>query len=193
MPRIAALAALALLIAASAAAANAEPAGSDAAHFMHRFSGDWRGTGRVLVGPDHGTKFHCALEGDPSRGEMSFLMDGKCWIGQLSALVRAKLRYNAETNRFYGAFLDGAEGSGVDIVGARSGEGFVMNLSRGMAQGRLTAEPVGRNQMKVMISLRDQANDREIPVVAMGFAKEGATSLPLYYQPDSTGSVAQAD
>lgn len=191
MPRIAALAATALLIAASPAIADGGPAGSDAAQLMHRFSGDWRGTGRVLVGPDHGSKFHCALAGEPSRSEMSFTMNGKCWVGQLSALVRARLRYNAETDRFYGAFLDGADGDGVDIVGTRSGDGFVMSLSRGMAQGRLTAVPVGRNQMKVMISLLDRANDREIPVVAMGFAKEGATSLPLY-EPDTTGSVARA-
>jgi hypothetical protein len=191
MPRLVAFAAAVLLIAASPAAA-AEGAESDAAHFMSRFSGEWHGTGRVLVGPDHGAKFHCSLAGDPRRSAISFGLTGRCWIGHLSAPVHARLRYNAETDRFYGAFLDGAEGSGVDIVGARSGEGFVMNLSRGMAQGRLTAEPVGRSQMKVMISLVDRANDREIPVVAMGFAKEEVIGLPLH-QPDSTGSLAQAE
>jgi hypothetical protein len=191
MSRVSALAVSAVF---AAAGAMFSPSyATDAAQFMTRFSGEWRGTGRVLVGPDHGTKFHCALAGDPSRSETSFTMNGKCWIGQLSALVRARVRYNAETNRFYGAFLDGAAGNGVDIVGERSGEGLVMSLSRGMAQGRLTAEPVGNNQMKVMISLVDRANDREIPVVAMGLAKEGATSLPRYYQPEMTGSVARAE
>ena len=192
MSRLAHAFAALLLLSATPAVADATRGGDDPAHFMNRFSGEWRGSGRVLVGPDHGTKFHCALAGDPSRSEMSFVMSGKCWIGQLSAPVRARLRYNGDSDRYYGAFLDGAAGNGVDIIGAQSGEGFVMKLSRGMAQGRLTAEPVGRNQMKVMISLVDRSNDREIPVVAMGFAKEGSASLPLY-EPQATGSVAQAD
>ena len=190
MPRTAAFAAALLLVAALPAGAQTAGAG-EAASFMDRFSGEWRGTGRVLVGPAHGTKFHCALAGDPG-GAISFLMTGKCWIGSLSAPVRARLRYNADTDRYYGAFLEGRDGNGVDIVGARAGDGFVMNLARGMAQGRLTAEPVGETQMKVMISLIDRGNDREIPVVAMGFAREGATSLPHYYGSGATGSVAQS-
>jgi hypothetical protein len=190
MPRIAALASVALLLAGVPAGAQMQSAG-EASLFMQRFSGEWRGTGRVLVGPDHGTKFHCALAGDRSGDQISFQMTGKCWIGRLSAPVHARLRYNADTNRYYGAFRDGAEGNGVDIVGARDGDGFVMNLTRGIAQGRLTAEPVGSSQMKVMISLVDRANEREIPVLAMGLAKEGAVSLPHYYEPGITGSVAQ--
>ena len=190
MPRPAALAAALLLLAVPPAWAEPESTG-EASLFMQRFSGEWRGTGRVLVGPAHGTKFHCALAGDPSGGETSFLMTGKCWLGRLSAPVTARLRYNDETGRYYGAFRDGADGKGVDIVGTRDGDAFVMNLARGAAQGRLTAEPVGQTQMKVMISLVDRSSAREIPVIAMGFAKEGATSLPLYYEPGTTGSVAQ--
>lgn len=190
MPRFAVLASAALLLTGLPAGAQM-PAAGEAALFMQRFSGEWRGTGRVLVGPDHGARFHCALAGDRSGDRVSFRMTGKCWIGQLSAPVHARLRYNADTNRYYGAFRDGADGNGVDIVGARDGDGFIMSLTRGMAQGRLTAEPVGQTQMKVMISLLDRANDREIPVVAMGLAKEGAVSLPHYYEPGVTGSVAR--
>ncbi|HEX2255589.1 MAG TPA: hypothetical protein VHG92_02610 [Afifellaceae bacterium] len=190
MPRIAALAAATLLLAAQPATADPEGSG-DAAAFMTRFSGEWRGTGRVLVGPAHGTKFHCALAGDRSGSDTSFLMTGRCWLGRLSAPVTARMRYNAETGRYYGAFRDGGDGSGLDIVGAREGEGFVLSLTRGMAHGRLTAEPVGRTQMKVMISLVDRPNDREIPVIAMGLAKDGAASLPHYYEPGATGSVAK--
>lgn len=189
MPRTALLAA-ALLVLAQPAAAEPQEAGA-AASFMQRFSGEWRGTGRVLVGPAHGAKFHCALAGDPGSGESSFLMTGKCWLGRLSAPVAARLRYNSETGRYYGAFRDGSDGSGVDIVGARDGDGFVMNLSRGTAQGRLTAEPVGATQMKVMISLVDRPNAREIPVIAMGFARDGTASLPLYWEPGATGSLAR--
>ena len=163
-------------------------AGEDAAVFMERFSGEWRGSGKLLIGPDSGLKFHCALKGNPSRTQMTFGMSGKCWAGRLSAPVFARLRYNGETNRFYGDFMDGAEGDGVDIVAESAGEGFSMWLSRGQLQGELIANPAGSSKMTIMMSLIDQKNDRKIPVVAMGFARKGSDSLPNY-DPVVTGSL----
>lgn len=166
----------------------ARAAGEDAARFMERFSGEWRGTGKLLIGPDSGMKFHCTLKGNPSRTQMTFGMSGKCWAGRLSAPVFARLRYNHETNRFYGDFMDGAEGDGVDIVAESAGEGFSMWLSRGQLQGELVASPAGSSKMTILMSLIDQKNDRKIPVVAMGFAREGADSLPVY-DPVITGAL----
>jgi hypothetical protein len=176
-----------------AAAETAQRAAAqDPGPFIQRFSGEWRGTGRLLIGPENGMTFHCTLEGDPSRSQLTFAMRGKCWTGKLSAQVHAKVRYNAETDRFYGAFMDGAKGDGADIVGERAGEGFLLKLSRGAAQGRLHAEPVGTDRMKVVISLRDRVNDRDVPVVAMGFARAGATgSLPS--EPAARKALSRAD
>ena len=163
---------------------------ADAAIFMDKFSGEWRGTGKVLLGPDSGLKFHCRLDGDPSKSRMTFGMNGRCWMGRLAAPIYARLRYNRETNRFYGSFMDGAEGQGVDIVGERLGQGFRMKLSRGTAQGRLMAEPVGDDELKVIISLYDRRNNREIPIVAMGFAKKSKFDL-LADEPPVTGSIGR--
>ncbi len=163
---------------------------ADAALFMNKFSGEWRGTGKVLLGPDSGLKFHCRLDGDPSKSRMTFGMNGRCWMGRLAAPVFARLRYNRDTNRFYGAFMDGAEGQGVDIVGERLGDGFRMKLSRGTAQGRLMAEPVGDDELKVIISLYDKRNKREIPIVAMGFAKKSRFNL-MTDEPPVTGSIGR--
>ena len=58
-------------------------------------------------------------------------------MGSLSAPINAKLRYNADTRQFYGDFMGGAEGDGVDLVGARAGQGFSLKLMRGSTQGRL--------------------------------------------------------
>jgi hypothetical protein len=167
----------------------------DAEEFMQRFSGEWLGTGQILVGSENGLKFHCALNGDPSRTQLTFGMTGHCWMGMLSAPVYAQIRYNADTNRFYGAFMDGAEGDGVDVVGKRAGDGFSMQLVRGPTQGRLTAETVSPDQMTVMIFYKDRRRNRELPVVAMGFARKdsGATTLPDYLPNPTTGSVERSE
>jgi hypothetical protein len=176
--------AAALQIAWAGVAGAQEPV-SDGVLFMERFSGEWRGTGQVLLGQDSGLKFHCSLDGNPSRTGMTFGMTGRCWMGKMAAPVFAKLRFNPETNRFYGEFMDGADGNGVDVVGQREGEGFELKLVRGSAQGRLVAEPVGTDEMRVLISLYDRRNNRDIPIVAMGFAK--AETLGL--SPEITGTI----
>ena len=157
-----------------------------------RFSGDWLGTGQLLIGPRSGLKFHCELSGDPRASKiMSFKMKGRCWMGALSAPVYAELRYNSETDRFYGEFMDGAEGDGVDIVGAEAPKGISMRLSRGSVQGNLTAETVNDNQMRAVLSLIDSTSKREFPVVAMGFARKEAAAmgLPPYLPDVATGSI----
>ena len=187
-PVFATLAVLALSLPAISLPGTAIAEENDAATFMERFSGEWRGTGKLLVGPETGLKFHCALDGDPSRTELTFDMTGKCWAGKLSAQVYARLHYNAETNRLYGDFLDGAEGNGVDVIGERKGEGFSLVLSRGMAQGELVAIPAGRNKMTITILLNDSTRTRSMAVAAMGFARKGEKHLPAY-DPVVTGSL----
>ena len=167
---------------------------ADPTAFMAKFSGEWLGTGQLLIGSDNGLQFHCALNGDPSRTRLTFGMTGRCWMGKLSAPVHAQLRFHAEGDRFYGQFMDGAEGDGVDIVGERAGEGFAMQLSRGMVQGRLTADAVNSDQLKVMLYYHSRAHNQDIPVVAMGFTRKGAgATLPDYLPETLTGSLPQAE
>ena len=187
-PVFATLAVLALSLPAQSLPSAATAEENDAAEFMERFSGEWRGTGRLLVGPENGLKFHCALDGDPSRTELTFGLNGKCWAGKLTGRVYARLHYNAETNRFYGDFLDGAEANGVDVIGERKGGGFSLLLSRGMAQGELIAKPAGRNKMTVTILLSDSTRTRSMAVATMGFARKGEKHLPAY-DPVVTGSL----
>lgn len=178
MSRVPAIA-LAMLLAACAAPAQAD----DAAEFMDRFSGEWAGVGELLVGEESGLQFQCELDGEPSRTGLTFAMTGRCWLGRLSARVHASLHYNAHTNEFYGTFLGGADGDGLDVVGMRAGEGFSMRLVRGGVQGRLTAEAVTRDRLEIVIYYRDVANDRELPVVGMAFDRAGADPG------DVTGSI----
>lgn len=158
------------LSAALALCAGSLPAkAEDGAAFMERFSGKWIGTGQLLFGGN--AEFACELNGDPKAGQLTFGMTGTCRMGTMGARVYADIRYNAETDSYYGAFLGGAEGDGVDLVGTRAGEGFSLKLVRGATQGRLTAETSSPDTMKVIIYYRDVQNDRELPVVAMGFSR----------------------
>jgi hypothetical protein len=81
------------------------------------------------------------------------------------------MHYNAETKSYYGTFLGGAEGDGVDLIGTRAGNGFSLKLVRGATQGRLTAETSAADEMKVVIYYRNTRTDQELPVVAMGFSR----------------------
>jgi hypothetical protein len=168
MFRVTALA-FAAILSTGAAPARAD----DAAMFMDRFSGDWAGVGELLVGEESGLQFQCELDGEPSRTRLTFAMTGRCWLGRLSARIHASLHYNAHTNEFYGSFLGGADGDGLDVVGQRAGDGFSMRLVRGGVQGRLTAEAVNPDRLEVIIYYRDVQNDRELPVVAMAFDRDG--------------------
>lgn len=189
MPRLLSLAFAAIVTIVAAPAAFADDPGD----FINRFSGKWLGTGSLLFGPEKGLEFNCELEGTPSRSHLTFGMRGRCWMGVISGPVFAQIRYSPEQDRFFGQFLDGAEGDGLDIVGAREGEGFLLNLSRGQAQGSLRAEAIGDNQMKVLISYRDRANNRYLPIAAMGFTRSGAASLglPDYLPEGRAGSLAR--
>ena len=166
----------------------------DAAEFMQRFSGAWQGTGEFLIGPEDGVAFRCTLEGELSRAGTTFGMTGRCSMGAFSAAVHAKLRYNAETDRFYGDFLGGSEGDGLDLVGMREGDGFSLELTRGAIQGRLAADPVSSDQMRVVVYYRDQTHDRELPVVAMGFMRDRSADVDLPDQGDrAAGTLGPGD
>ncbi len=167
MPRAALLAlSAALVLTASTLSARAE----DAAAFMDRFSGQWIGSGQLLFGQPQ-AEFACELNGDSGGANSSFGMTGQCRMGGFSAPIFAKIRYNSDTRQYYGEFMDGAQGNGVDLVGQRAGDGFSLRLVRGAMQGRLSAETVGHDQMKVVIYYRDPRSKTETPVVAMGFTR----------------------
>jgi hypothetical protein len=183
MQRVFVLALAFALATMAALPARAEP-------IMGRFAGEWVGTGQVLMGLQRGTTFRCELKNDPSDSQVNFDMNGRCWLGNLSAAVNAQLRYYSDTSQYYGKFLNGAEGMGCDIVGGRAGEAISLKLMRGTLQGRLKAERVGPDQMKVTLFYRDAKSDRELPVVAMGFARKGTDRLPDYLSEIVTGSIS---
>jgi hypothetical protein len=69
-----------------------------------------------------------------------------------------------------------------------------MQLMRGPVQGRLAAEAVNADQLKATIFYHDRWHDRDVPVVAMGFARKGTVdTLPDYLPPAATGAMASSE
>ena len=165
MSRVVSLALSAALALGAALPAAAE----DSVAFMERFGGKWVGTGQLLVG--NSAEFACELNGMPKAGQSTFDMTGTCRMGSMGAAIHARMHYNVETRSYYGTFLGGAEGDGVDLIGTRAGDGFSLKLVRGSTQGRLTAETSSADEMKVVIYYRNMRTDEELPVVAMGFSR----------------------
>jgi hypothetical protein len=165
MSRVASFALSTALALGAAAPAAAE----DAVTFMERFGGKWVGTGQILVGAS--AEFACELNGNPKSGQSTFDMTGTCRMGSMGAAIHARMHYNADTKSYYGTFLGGAEGDGVDLIGTRAGNGFSLKLVRGSTQGRLTAETSSADEMKVVIYYRNMRTDQELPVVAMGLSR----------------------
>ena len=99
-------------------------------------------------------------------------MTGTCRMGSLAAPVNAQLRYNADTNEFYGQFMDGAEGIGVDIVGDARRQGLFAE-----ARARRDAGAADRRDRRQErdegrdVSTRPKSGD-EMPVVSMGFTRK---------------------
>ncbi len=158
---------------------------------MARFSGSWIGTGQLLLGEQSGLQFHCELDGEPTKTQLTFRMKGRCWLGGISAAVYGSVRYSAMTDRFHGEFMGGAKGDGVDVEGSETTDGIALTLTRAPARGRLTAHSVNADQMRIMMYFEDRANNREVPVAAMGFTRKEASAMGLPdFLPDvPTGSL----
>ena len=163
----------------------------EASGVIARFSGTWIGTGQLLFGQQSGLQFHCELEGEPTKTQLTFRMKGRCWMGGISAPVYGSVRYSAMTDRFHGEFMGGAQGSGVDVEGSEASDGIALTLTRPPARGRLTAQSVNADQMRIMMYFEDPQSNREIPVVAMGFTRKEASAMGLPdFLPDvATGSL----
>lgn len=175
-------------------AAAENPSGTanaaQAASFMDSFSGDWHGTGRVLLGKQTGLTFHCMLDGTGGSNRLAFAMTGRCWMGWIGAPVHAQIRFDPEENRYHGDFWGGGEDHGIDISGAQTPEGLDLRLSREDQRGQLIVKPVGDDRMHVIISILDRKNERHVPVVAMGFARR-STLFPDGLESQPTGLLAR--
>ncbi|MFD2238554.1 hypothetical protein [Aureimonas populi] len=156
----------------SAAALAPVPAFADPeAAFFNNVVGRWTGAGEIVAGKYKGTRFSCDLAGNVPSTDVGMALDGSCRVGLFSQRMSAEI--NRRDGRLVGAFLDGAEGAGLDIVsGQLDGERMVFGLDRKQLNGAMVARLEGTDTMNVTVSVR--VGEELVPVIGMNLKRDGA-------------------
>ncbi len=166
----------ACLFAFSSGSALAAPPRDDTA-FFRSVQGSWAGAGEIIAGKYAGTKFNCRLDGAESEGRTVMAIGGMCRVGIFSQKMEARIDWAKSGYR--GAFLDGAAGKGLDVVGGQVGGGrAVFSLERQQLNGAMIARMTSRDSMTVTISVL--VGDSMVPVIGLGLNRT---------DPVQTGSI----
>ncbi|MCP1197906.1 hypothetical protein [Notoacmeibacter sp. MSK16QG-6] len=155
--------AAASLFALSAGPVFAGPPRSDQA-FFRSVQGEWAGAGEIVAGKYKGTKFNCKLSGVENLADSAMTIGGTCRVGIFSQRMEAKIHW--AKGGYRGAFLDGALGKGLDIVGGNiGGSRAIFTLKRNELNGAMLARVTGRDKMTITISVR--VGEGMVPVIGL--------------------------
>lgn len=138
--------------------------------FFDSVIGHWTGPGEIVAGKYRGTKFNCDLNGTTPKKTVGMTLAGSCRVGMFSQPMTAEITKGGSSYR--GAFLDGAEGKGLDIVsGAVDGDRMVVGLDRKQLKGAMVARRDGGDKLNITISV--QVANELVPVIGMNLKREG--------------------
>ncbi|MEF2072768.1 hypothetical protein [Consotaella aegiceratis] len=165
MSRIVA-AGVALALSAITAAAPAKADQDEA--FFQAVTGRWVGPGEIVAGKYEGTKFICDFSGNQPAGETGMELKGSCRVGIFGQEMSA--RVVRAGNSYKGAFLDGAEGKGLDIVsGNVDSDRIIVGLDRNQLTGAMIARLDGNDTMNITVSVH--VADQLVPVIGMSLKR----------------------
>ncbi|EFL90413.1 hypothetical protein [Ahrensia sp. R2A130] len=158
-----AFAAVSLAVASTAAHA------SDTKYF-NTVSGTWAGAGTIVNGPYKNTRFTCRLAGT-NEAATSMKLSGKCRVGLFSQPIEATVSKRGKG--FQGAFLDGAEGKGLDITsGKRRGGKMLLRIKRKALTGTMVANLKNANLLNITILV--DVKGKQVPFIGLTMNREGA-------------------
>lgn len=164
-----ATAGLALAIAAGSAFTTPARADGDEA-FFRQAVGQWSGPGEIVAGKYEGTRFVCDFEGTQHPKSLGMALEGSCRVGFFSQPMRAEVVRSGKT--YKGAFQDGAQGKGLDIVsGSVEGDRMVVALDRKQLKGAMIARLADPNTLAITVSVR--VASELVPVIGMNLKREG--------------------
>lgn len=146
------------------------------ARFLQTVSGTWSGPGEIVAGKYKGTKFVCNFIGSTPQGKVGLTLDGGCRVGIFTQKMKASVERKGR-NGFVGTFLDGAEGSGLDVESGNivDGKKVVLALHRKQLRGVMQARLADEDAMIVTISVRVQ--DQMVPVIGVSLKRTDDTAV----------------
>ena len=170
-----------LLLAATvalAAGVAAQPAvaGERDRSFFQSVEGSWAGAGEIVAGKYKGTKFNCTFAGTTPAKKLGMALDGGCRVGVFMQKMSASVIQSGKAG-YEGRFMDGAKGSGLDIVSGNvvSDSKVVFAINRKQLRGIMQARLADDNTMNVTISVR--VDDDMVPVIGMSLKRVDDTAV----------------
>jgi hypothetical protein len=143
------------------------------AEFYRSIQGRWVGPGEIVAGKYKGTKFVCDFNGITPSAANGMEIDGNCRVGMFNQPMNASVTRSA--SGFFGKFLDGEKGDGMDIVGGRySGSKLVVDVKRKDLNGVMIARMNGDNKLNITVSVR--VEKQLIPVIGVSLDRVGTAS-----------------
>jgi len=137
--------------------------------FFGNIQGKWSGPGEIVAGKYKGTKFVCTFEGISPDTKVGMEIDGTCRVGVFSRPMSAVIIKSAGT--YVGRFLDGEQGNGMNVVGARYTSGrLVASIKRNNLNGIMVANLSDPDALKITISVKHQG--KLVPVIGMNLDRK---------------------
>ena len=161
---------LALGLAASGAAASEKDR-----TFFQSAEGSWTGPGEIIAGKYKGTKFNCTFEGSQPAKSVGLTLDGGCRVGLFNQKMTASVEKRG--GRYEGTFMDGAKGTGLDIIAGSVTDGgkVVLAINRKQLNGVMQARMSGDDNMIVTVSVR--VEKQLVPVIGVNLKRVDATAV----------------
>jgi hypothetical protein len=134
--------------------------------FFRSIEGSWAGAGEIVAGKYKGTKFNCTFAGSTPAKKLGMSLDGGCRVGVFMQKMSASVIQNSKVG-YEGQFMDGAEGTGLDIVSGNvvNDRKVVFAINRNALRGIMQARLPDDNTMNVTVSVR--VDDDMVPVIGM--------------------------
>ncbi len=157
------------------AAAPADSADSDH-KFFQSIEGAWSGPGEIVAGKYKGTKFICSFSGATPSKKLGMTLDGGCRVGMFMQKMSASVEQNGSVG-YRGKFMDGAAGSGLDIISGNvvDKSKVVLAINRNQLDGVMQARLPDRDTMAVTVSVR--VDETLVPVIGMKLKRIDPTTV----------------
>lgn len=138
--------------------------------FFRQVVGKWSGPGEIVAGKYKGTRFNCTFDGLQHAKRVGMVLDGSCRVGLFAQPMRAEVVQAG--SGYKGAFQDGAQGKGLDIVsGEVQGNKMVVGLDRAQLKGAMVARLASQDDMAITVSVR--VANQLVPVIGMNLKRTG--------------------